>query len=128
MSVLRKISSVLLCAALSAASLCVAFPAVAAASSADSFFKDAVFLGDSITVGLEEYAQKMRASSDSTFLSNAKFLAKVGYPVTATDNSDGNSMHPAYGGVRQQPQKSIAAMGVSKVFILLGFGQLLFYP
>jgi lysophospholipase L1-like esterase/uncharacterized protein YraI len=120
MSVLRKISSVLLCAALIAASLCVAFPAVAAASSADSFFKDAVFLGDSITVGLEEYAQKMRASSDSTFLSNAKFLAKVGYPVTATDNSDGNSMHPAYGGVRQQPQKSIAAMGVSKVFILLG--------
>lgn len=116
MCVLKKRISLLLVFALIGASA----PTLAHAASDDIFFKDAVFLGDSLTVGLKDYAQHQRTTADSTFLSNAKFLAKVGYPISGTDNADGDSCHPAYKGVNQQPQKSIASMGVKKAFIMLG--------
>ena len=96
----------------------MAFPAPARASTAD-FFEDAVFLGDSLTVGLEKYVNNKR-KSDSGYFSNAQFLARVSYAIAHTLKEDGYSMHPEYDGRLSQPQKSLKAMGAKKVFITLG--------
>ncbi|MGI5900384.1 MAG: GDSL-type esterase/lipase family protein [Christensenellales bacterium] len=100
----------------------VPFSSAQAASSAahDDFFTDSVFLGDSITVGLEEYVDTLRSSSSKAF-SNALFLAKNSYGVRTSMNDDGSSYHPSWKGEQYQPQKSIARIGnISKVFIMLG--------
>ncbi|MDO5111973.1 MAG: SH3 domain-containing protein [Clostridia bacterium] len=91
----------------------------AQASSGDDFFTDAVFFGDSLTVGLEKYVSAKR-ESDEDFWSNAQFLAQNGYMVSHMENEDGFSKHPSYDGKQRQPQKSLDAMGAKKVFITLG--------
>ena len=102
------------------AMMMTAMPAISAqAASSDDFFTDAVFLGDSITVGLEEYVEGLRSSSSRAF-SNAVFLAKGSYGLRTSMNDDGSTYHPYWKGEQLQPQKSIAKMGVSKVFIMLG--------
>ncbi len=93
--------------------------APAFAYSNDDFFTDAVFFGDSLTVGLEKYSSAKR-EDDSGFWSNAQFLAQNGYMVSYVANEDGFSKHPEYDGKRRQPQKSLDAMGAKKVFITLG--------
>lgn len=89
------------------------------ASSGDDFFTDAVFFGDSLTVGLEKYVRAKR-ESDADFWSNAQFLAQNGYMVSYVTNADGFQKHPEYDGRRRQPQKSLDAMDAKKVFITLG--------
>lgn len=84
-----------------------------------SFFKDSVFLGDSITVGLASFVNKKR-KTDPNFLGGAMFLARGGYALFHTQKPDGYNMHPEYKGQKLQPQKSLKAMSAKKVFIMLG--------
>lgn len=114
---MKKLITIVI-AAVFAFSLFSPTPALAI-SKADNFFTGAVFLGDSITVGLSSYASKIRKTK-SGFLSNAQFLAKTSYAVSHTLQSDSYSMHPTYNGTRQQPQKNLDLMKAKKVFIALG--------
>ncbi len=94
--------------------LCAPAPKGAYAAADYAYFDDAVFLGDSLTVGLEKYAKNQHVLGD------AHFLATNGYMLSQTSNEDGFSKHPEYEGHRLQPQKSIAAIKPKKVFITLG--------
>jgi lysophospholipase L1-like esterase len=85
----------------------------------NDFFDDAVFLGDSITVGLKSYV-KNRRKSDSDFLGDATFLAETSYSLRAAQQDDGYYLHPEYKGLRRQPQKSLKSMNAEKVLIMMG--------
>ena len=92
------------------------------------YFDGSVFLGDSVTLGLKNYATKKR-QSDSFFLGNAQFIAVGSYGVadTLVPISSPNSIHSLYKGEISQPQDIIADMGASKVFICLGLNDVGIY-
>ncbi len=84
------------------------------------YFTDAVFLGDSLTLGLRNYATKKRKTNPD-FLSNAGFIAVGSYGVyEALKTPSETTIHALYGGVQTQPQDILAAMGAKTVFISLG--------
>ncbi len=84
------------------------------------YFTDAVFLGDSVTLGLRNYATKKRKTNPD-FLSNAKFIAVGSYGVyEALRTPAETTIHALYGGVQTQPQDILLAMGARTVFISLG--------
>ncbi len=112
---LKKTTAGLLLILSISALLCV--PAFAASDY--SYFDDAVFLGDSLTVGLEKYVSSQKKAGNG-ILGEAQFLATNGYMLSQCSNADGFSKHPEYNGSRLQPQKSIAAMEAKKVFITMG--------
>lgn len=118
---IKKVASALLLAAL----ICVfwAPQAALAANKSDDFYTNAVFLGDSLTVGLSDYVDIARRT-DPNFLSNAQFLAMSSYGIRSSLQDDGYSLHPYYNGRQLQPQKAIAQMKVSKVFIMLGINDI----
>ncbi len=116
----KKVILLAVCVSMLAVFVPVNSAQAASSASYDDFFTDSVFLGDSITVGLEEYVDMLRSSSSKAF-SNALFLAKNSYGVRTSMNDDGSSYHPSWKGEQNQPHKSIARMGsISKVFIMLG--------
>lgn len=92
------------------------------------YFDGSVFLGDSVTLGLKNYATKQR-KTDSFFLGNAQFIAVGSYGVadTLVEVTSQNSIHSLYNGVATQPQDIIADMGASKVFICLGLNDVGIY-
>ena len=87
----------------------------------ESFFDDAVFVGDSISLKLTQYA----ASSGS--LGNAKFLTVSSLGVhNAVD--DHPETQVTYRGVRYKDlEKAIAATGAKKVFIMFGMNDIGYY-
>ena len=88
----------------------------------DDFFYDAVFVGDSITVGWSNYVY----SKGNGFFGNPYFLAKVGYAASTALSPYYN--HPMYNGVRDYVYNSIAKMNVSKVFISFGLNDAISTP
>ncbi|MDO5112254.1 MAG: SGNH/GDSL hydrolase family protein [Clostridia bacterium] len=118
MSILKRPRKPL--SALLALCLCAAcFPCPAFAAPADDFFSDAVFFGDSLTVGLADYAQKQR-DAGTPCLGEAQFLAEIGYTLSDPYQPDGFEKHPLYRNRRQAPFKSLQRMEPGKVFVLLG--------
>ena len=90
------VAAVVVCA------LLLAMPSTAFATDGqrmpDSYFDDAVFVGDSISLKLRNYVYKQRAG-DPGFLGSAQFLTvgglgsgNVQLPITA------DSLHPVYNG------------------------------
>ncbi len=99
--------------------------AVAQSAKADpSYLDDAVFIGDSVSLKLKNYVTAKR-KSDSAFFGKAQFL-------TAGSMGSGNalkplgtdSIHPAYNGKKALLEDSVAAMGVKKVYIMLGMNDI----
>ena len=81
-----------------------------------SFFDDAVFIGDSISLKLSYYA----ASSGE--LGNAKFLVVGSYSVC---NAIDDGLSLTYQGVTyKNVEEALAATGASKVFIMLGMNDI----
>ena len=84
-----------------------------------SYFDDAVFVGDSVSLGLSYY----EAAAD--VLGKAQFL-------TAGSLGSGNalqavtekSVHPRYNGQKMKVEKAIAACGAKKVYIMLGMNDI----
>ena len=92
------------------------------ADETDEFFSDAVFVGDSITVGWSLYVN----NKGNGFFGNPKFLAKVGYSSHSALSA--YYEHPSYLGTSDYIYKSIAKMDVSKVFISFGLNDALSNP
>ncbi len=92
------------------------------------YFDNSVFLGDSVTLGLKNYAVKQR-QKDNYFLGNAQFIAVGSYSVadTLTPIDSPNSIHSLYKGEITQSQDIIADMGVTRVFICLGLNDVGIY-
>ena len=84
-----------------------------------SYFDDAVFIGDSVSLGLSYY----EAAAD--VLGKAQFL-------TAGSLGSGNalqpvseqSVHPRYNGQKMKVEKAVAACGAKKVYIMLGMNDI----
>lgn len=92
-----------------------------------SYLDDAVFIGDSVSLKLKLYAAKKR-QSDAGFFGKAQFLVQGSMgsgnalqPVSST------SIHPTYNGKKILLEDSIAAMGVKKVYIMLGINDIAVY-
>lgn len=93
---------------------------------ADSYFDTAVFVGDSISAGLENYVTKTRASQPD-FMGGARFLTAGGmsarnalWPVSE------ESRHPTWQGERMLVEDAIGLMGdIDKVYIMLGMNDIL---
>ena len=91
---------------------------------ADTYFDDAVFVGDSITQKLQMYAAQMRRS-DPAFLGGAQFLASASLGASnSLSEVSPDSLHPSYQGVKRPIWENVALMGAKKVYIMLGVNDL----
>ncbi len=87
-----------------------------------SWFDDAVFIGDSVSVGLELYQNSTKALGKATMLCSVSFNAiNALLPVSAT------SLHPKYKGVKRLLEDNVKACGAKNVYIMLGMNGLT-YP
>ncbi len=90
------------------------------AARADSFFDDAVFIGDSLTSQLGTYVREQRAQKHS-LLGEARFLSATNYSLTtASKNSLSGSVRLKVRGEDVTPQEGLRRLGAGKVFIMLG--------
>lgn len=91
-----------------------------------SFFDDAVFVGDSVSLGLNYYVSDQRNYGEC--LGQAKFLTSgslgSGHAVAAVSSE---SLHPTYRGEKRRIEDSIAVMQAKKVFIMLGMNDIALY-
>ena len=92
-----------------------------------AFFDDAVFVGDSVSLGWRNFVTKTRETNKG-FMGSAKFLVSGSlgsgnalWPV----NKD--SVHPVYQGEQMQLWKSIPLTGAKKLFIMLGLNDVGLY-
>ncbi len=92
-----------------------------------SYFDDAVFVGDSITLALYYYVKDLR-NQGTQCLGEAKFL-------TAGSMGSGNalepvgkeSVHPSYQGTKMRVEDAVALMDAKKVYIMLGMNDVAYY-
>lgn len=94
--------------------------------SENAFFADAVFVGDSLTVGFEEYC---RSHSDSIATDSTRFLARVSCSAKAAISPNALTAHakimPKYNGSVQYIENAVAQMeNVNKMFICFGMNDL----
>lgn len=94
-----------------------AVSAQAAAPVDASWFDDAVFVGDSVTLALD-YA----CSGDKTLLSDAKFVCaqSLGYHNALWDLDTEGAVHPTYEGETILSETAAEKTGAAKVFVMLG--------
>ena len=80
-----------------------------------SYFDDAVFIGDSVSLMLQYYCAATKA------LGNAQFLCAGSLSATnALWNVSSASVHPSYQGKKMLVEDGVAACGAKKVYIMLG--------
>ena len=84
---------------------------------AQSYFEDAVFIGDSVGLGFQKYVE----SNSNSVASKISFLTSGGFGVcnALKPVSDGIP-HPEYNGQKQLIWDSIQQMGAKKVILSLG--------
>ncbi len=94
----------------------------------DSYFDRAVFIGDSVTEGLEKYVQKKRKTSPD-FFGSAQFLAISGYGVYEATRpaSSPKALHPTVDGQKIPPADFLASCGADKVYLCLGLNDIGLY-
>ena len=87
----------------------------------DAYFKDTVFVGDSIMLGFRNYCMKQKDS----FLNDIQFLAEGSFSVNnALWDVTEKSVHPVYKGQKRQVWESISMMNAKKVFLFFGMNDL----
>lgn len=90
----------------------------------DSYFDDAVFIGDSVSLKLEKYVTAKR-NSDASFFGGAQFLTAGSMGSgNALQAVSGDSIHPLYNGQKMALADSVKASGAKKVYIMLGMNDL----
>lgn len=83
-----------------------------------SFFNDAVFIGDSVTLKLSYYAASSGELGKATFLTRGSY--GVNHAVT-------DSMLLSYQGKEMKVEEAVKATGAKKVFIMLGMNDIALY-
>ena len=97
-------------------------------SYSSEFFDDAVFVGDSVTMGLRNYVTSERNKGHDC-LGKARFLTagSMGYSNTLPKIGTQNSIHPKYKGKEMYIEDALALMKAKKVFIMLGMNDFCIY-
>lgn len=94
------------------------------AEECESWFSDAVFIGDSITIGWKNYNNRMLEKYPE-FFGNTRFLCEGSYGVGhALEPISDSSLHPVYGGEQCYIWDAVKKMGAKKVFILFGLNDI----
>ena len=98
------------------------------ASYSGKFFDGAVFVGDSVTLGLRNYVTSERNKGHEC-LGKAKFLTEgsMGYTNTLPKIGTQNSIHPKYKGKEMYIEDALALLKAEKVFIMLGMNDFCIY-
>lgn len=93
----------------------------------DSYFDDAVFVGDSISLKLKNYVTKQRNRSPG-FFGGAQFLTVGGLGSGNVQLPVGpGTLHPAYNGEKMLLEDSVAATGAKKMYIMFGMNDIVPY-
>lgn len=84
-----------------------------------SWFDNAIFVGDSVTVGLSNYA-------DNGCLGDADFLARecMGYHTAMFGVDHEYGIHPSYKGQKVMIEDGVQMIGKKNVFIMLGMNDI----
>lgn len=93
----------------------------------DSYFDDAVFIGDSVSLKLDRYTMQQR-NSNPNFFGKAQFLTagSMGSGNALAAPSD-DSIHPLFNGQKMSLADSVQASGAKKVYIMLGMNDMAIY-
>lgn len=86
-----------------------------------SFFDDAVFVGDSVSLRLQYYCTSNGALGDTTFLCSGSLSATNALWAVGSE-----SVHPSYQGKKMLIEDGIAACGAKKAYIMLGMNNISF--
>lgn len=89
--------------------------APAPAMTKETFFGNAAFIGDSVTLKLRNYNAQTKILGDTTFLCQGSY---------SVDHAVNNTMLLSYQGEDLSPQDALAACGADRVFILLGMNDI----
>lgn len=86
-----------------------------------TFWDESVFVGDSVTLGLRNYAVRQR-NNGVECLSGAQFLAmgSMSYANTLPPIGSGDSIHPKFQGKPVTIEEGVRLTGAKNVFIMLG--------
>lgn len=95
----------------------------------EDFFDDAVFIGDSVSLKLSYYADKVRENIGLECLGDAKFLCSgsLSFANSLWDINDSNAVHPSFQGQTYLLPDGVQATGAKKVFIMLGMNDFSLY-
>ncbi len=97
----------------------------------DAFFNDSVFVGNSIMLGYQKFANKQRAGNIPDFLGNSKFFVAGSFGVyhnNRTPASKENSCNPSYEGVKYSVEDAVGVMNAKTVYInFMGLNDLSLY-
>ena len=87
----------------------------------NSFFDDAVFVGDAATLTLSRYVRDWRDLDYPSLLGKAQFLTLEDLSSrNALEPVSGASQHPVYQGNEMRVEDAVAAMKAGKVYLMLG--------
>ena len=87
----------------------------------DSYFNDAVFVGDSVSEKLKYFVASERKGENPTLLGNAVFLTAPSFSArNALKDVTESSLHPTYQGQKMKVEDIVALSGMKKVYIMLG--------
>ncbi len=97
-------------------------------NAAANFFDDAVFVGDSVSLGLRNYVTSRRKGGNEC-LGSAQFLVagSMGYCNSSGKIGSEGSIHPKYKGKEVTIEDGVALTGAKKVFIMLGLNDFCAY-
>ena len=92
-----------------------------------SWFDDAVFIGDSVSLKLKNYVTKQR-QTDPAFMGGAQFLTSgsLGSANALWEVSD-KSVHPTFQGDKMLLEESVPLTGAKKIYIMLGTNDIAVY-
>ena len=86
----------------------------------DAYFDDAVFVGDSITMGLRNYALSERARGNA-ILGGARFLCTGSYGLrAAAGDFNPSAVNLSYEGVEMALEDCLVKMDAGEVYLMLG--------
>ena len=94
----------------------------------ENFFDDAVFVGDSVTLGLRNYVSSERNEGNDC-LGSARFLTagSMGYSNAIMEIGEEDAIHPLYEGEEVYIEDGLSRMNAKKVFIMLGTNDFCIY-
>ena len=88
-----------------------------------SWFDDAVFVGDSVTLKLSYYCDNSEALGNTTFLCEGS----LGYNNALWDLDHEDNVHPSYKGVKYTVPDGCSEIAPNKIFIMLGMNDIGLY-
>lgn len=101
------------------------------ASDVDSYFNDSMFVGNSIMLGFQKFANTQRTGSIPDFLGTSKFFVAGNFGVyhnNRTPASKKNATNPSYQGVKYSVEDAVGVIGAKTVYInFMGLNDLALY-